>query len=243
MTHPTRKKTGRRWARAAGIGFVLSGLAAAFGTAWIPDRQAAGIQSAAEPAEIDAKVTAFLEKSKGRWYDMNVPEKDGKLLYDLVVKGGYKRALEIGTSTGLSGTYIAWALAKTGGKLVTVEIDGGRYRTAVANFKEAGLDGVVDARLADAHELVPALEGPFDFVFIDADKEWYVEYAKAVIPKLTPGGCIAAHNVSGGSRGGGGWRRRSGTAEYYDYMISLPDFETTIAGGGRGEMSISYLKK
>jgi caffeoyl-CoA O-methyltransferase len=231
MTHPTRKKTGRRWAWATGIGFVLSGFAAAFGIARISGQQ----------TTVDAKVAAFLEKSWGRWHDMNIPEQDGKLLYNLIVERGYKQALEIGTSTGLSGIYIAWALTKTGGNLITVEIDEDRHRTAMANFKEAGLDGVIDARLADAHELVPKLEGPFDFIFIDADKDWYVEYAKAVVPKLRPGGCIAAHNVSGGSRGGG-WRRQSGTGEYYDYMISLPDFETTIAGGG-GNMSISYLKK
>ncbi len=202
----------------------------------------AGGQAVAASGDLDAKVTAFLERSRGRWYDMNVPEQDGKLLYDLVIKGGYRRALEIGTSTGLSGTYIAWALAKTGGKLITVEIDEGRHGEAVANFKEAGLAGLIDARLADAHELVPALEGPFDFVFIDADKEWYVAYAKAVIPKLAPGGCIAAHNVSGGSRGGGGRRGgQSGTGEYYDYMIGLSEFETTIAG--RNDMAVSYKKK
>ena len=49
---------------------------------------------------------------------------------------------------------------------------------------------------ADAHDLVPKLEGPFDFVFIDADKEWYTNYAKAVLPKLTVGGLLTAHNVS-----------------------------------------------
>jgi len=221
------------------IFFILAGLAAAFGAAQSSAVPPAIGQAAAGSAEIDAKVTAFLEKSRGRWYDMNVPEQDGKLLYDLVVKGGYRRAMEIGTSTGLSGTYIAWALSKTGGKLITVEIDEGRHGEAVANFKEAGLAGIVDARRADAHELVPALEGPFDFVFIDADKEWYVEYAKAVIPKLAPGGCIAAHNVSGGSRGRG-WRQ-SGTGEYYDFIAARPDFETTISG--RNDMAVSYKKK
>jgi len=223
----------------AGIVFLF--LIGAFGAAPQAAGPACG-QSVGASAELDVKVTAFLERSSGRWYDMNVPEQDGKLLYDLVVKGGYRRALEIGTSTGLSGTYIAWALAKTGGKLITVEIDEGRHGEAVANFKEAGLSGWIDARLADAHELVPQLEGPFDFIFIDADKEWYVAYAKAVIPKLAPGGCIAAHNVSGGSRGGGGRRGgQSGTGEYYDYIIGLPEFETTIAG--RNDMAVSYKKK
>ncbi|MBN1940018.1 MAG: class I SAM-dependent methyltransferase [Candidatus Aminicenantes bacterium] len=223
----------------AGVGCLF--LLNVFGVPSGPAGRPTGGQAVAASGELDAKVTAFLERSRGRWYDMNVPEQDGRLLYDLVIKGGYKRALEIGTSTGLSGTYIAWALSKTGGKLITVEIDPGRHGEAMANFKEAGLSGWIDARLADAHELVPALEGPFDFVFIDADKEWYVEYAKAVIPKLAPGGCIAAHNVSGGTGGGGRrWGRQPGTGEYYDYMAGLSEFETTIRGR---QTAVSYKKK
>jgi len=116
--------------------------------------------------------------------------------------------VEIGTSTGHSSIWIAWALSKTGGKLITIEIDERRYREALANFKEAGLSEYIDARLADAHQLVKELPGPFDFVFIDADKDWYTNYAKALIPKLEPGGCLTAHNVRGpASRGG----CRSGT--------------------------------
>ena len=82
------------------------------------------------------------------------------------------------------------ALAKTDGRLTTVEIDPGRHQTARANFKEAGLAPFIDARLGDAHEIVPALSGPFDFVFSDADKEWYKDYLVAVWPKLVPKGCF-----------------------------------------------------
>ncbi len=167
---------------------------------------------------------------------MNVPESDGQLLHDLVVKGGYTRALEIGTSTGRSGIWIALALSKTGGKLTTIDIDEGRHREAVQNFKEAGVSAFIDARLADAHELVPKLDGPFDFVFIDADKDWYTNYAKAVIPKLAVGGCIAAHNVypARGRRGGGM------TGDYYEYVSGLPFLETTVTPGG---VAISYKRR
>jgi hypothetical protein len=110
--------------------------------------------------ELDARVEAFLAKNRHAWRDMNVLMSDGRLLDDLVVQGGYTRALEIGTSTGHSGIWIAWALTKTGGRLITVEINERRYREALANFEEAGLSDVVDARLADAHVLVPELEGP-----------------------------------------------------------------------------------
>lgn len=191
--------------------------------------------------ELDEKVRSFLESHRSQWRDMNVPRTDGQILYDIVVENGYTRALEIGTSTGHSGTWIAWALSKTGGKLITIEIDERRYQKALDNFKEAGLSDYIDARLADAHELVPEMEGPFDFVFIDADKGWYTNYAKAVIPKLEPGGCIAAHNVYQSSRSR--WGRQSGTSEYYEFMLEQEDFETSILPESQSGVSVSYKKE
>ncbi len=109
-----------------------------------------------KPSPIDATVSRFLEQHRGSWRDMNVPDADGKALYDLVLKSNAKRALEIGTSTGHSGIFIAWALSKTGGKLITIDIDEGRHREALGHFKEAGVAAYIDARLADAHDLVPS---------------------------------------------------------------------------------------
>jgi predicted O-methyltransferase YrrM len=207
-------------------------IAAACGLLVIP---AAG-QSAPGAGDLDARVKAFLDAHRYDWRDMNVPESDGQLLHDLVVKGGYRRALEIGTSTGRSGIWIAWALSKTGGKLITIDVDEGRHRDAVRNFREAGVAAFIDARLADAHDLVPKLEGPFDFVFIDADKDWYTNYVKAVIPKLSVGGCIAAHNVYPRR----GWRGGGMTGDYYEYVSSLPILETTVTPGG---VAISYKRR
>ena len=207
-------------------------IAAACGLLVIP---AAG-QSATGAGDLDARVKAFLDAHRYDWRDMNVPESDGQLLHDLVVKGGYRRALEIGTSTGRSGIWIAWALSKTGGRLITIDVDEGRHRDAVRNFREAGVAAFIDARLADAHDLVPKLEGPFDFVFIDADKDWYTNYVKAVIPKLSVGGCIAAHNVYPRR----GWRGGGMTGDYYEYVSSLPILETTVTPGG---VAISYKRR
>jgi len=190
-------------------------------------------QQPPQEAELDARVRDFLEQNRYQWRDMNVPMADGQVLYDLVVDNGYTRALEIGTSTGHSAIWIAWALSKTGGKLITVEIDERRYRQALANFEEAGLSEYIDARLADAHQLVPDLEGPFDFVFVDADKGWYSNYFEAVLPKLEVGGCFTAHNVSGrGSRGMRG---------FMDLLESTANLETEIVRGGAG-ISVSYLR-
>ena len=187
---------------------------------------------------IDEKVITFLEGNRYRWRDMNVPESDGKILYDLIMRNNYRDALEIGTSTGHSAIWMAWALSKTGGKLITIEIDEYRYREALANFEEVGLSDFIDARLADAHELVRDLDGPFDFVFCDADKGWYKNYFMDVYPKLKIGGCYTAHNISDGWRCRGGGR---GASAFLEYVKGLDDMETTLDSSGAG-ISISYKR-
>jgi predicted O-methyltransferase YrrM len=184
-------------------------------------------------SDLDLIVEKFLEENKGQWYDMNVPESDAKLLYDLIIKGNYKSALEIGTSTGYSGIYIAWALSKTGGKLITIDIDEGRHKTALENFRKAGLSGYIDARLADAHILVKELKGPFDFVFSDADKGWLKNYFIDIDPKLIVGGCYTTHNVSR--------RGYSGQQGYLNFVESLKNYETKLNTEGGG-MLISYKR-
>lgn len=180
---------------------------------------------------------AFLERRRGTWRDLNVPEADGRTLHDMIVKNRFTRAVEIGTSTGHSGVWIAWALSKTGGTLITIEVDPHRHRTARANFKEAGLAGYIDARLADAHDLVPRLDGPFDFVFSDADKEWYTNYLTALWPKVTKGGCFTAHNVS--ARLGMPWLLPAGIADFLNAVERLPDGRTTIDRGSSAGLSIT----
>ena len=193
--------------------------------------------------DLDQRVRDFLEQNRRAWRDMNVPAADGQKLYDLIVENGYTRALEIGTSTGHSSIWIAWALSKTGGRLITLEIDERRYNEAVANFEEAGLSQYIDARLADAHKLVPELEGPFDFVFSDADKDWYKNYFLAVLPKLEIGGCFAAHNVSAPRESGGRGRRgSSGTSEFVQELLATPGLETDFFTSGGG-LSVSFRRE
>ena len=195
-------------------------------------------QSLKENSTLDKKVREFLNQHSRQWYDMNIPSADGQLLHDIIVKNNYKSALEIGTSTGHSGIWIAWALSKTGGKLITIEIDEGRHKRALENFRQAGLSEFIDARLADAHKLVKELKGPFDFVFSDADKDWYKNYFTDIDPKLKVGGCFTAHNVSERGRGYG---RYGGQSIFLEYVRSLKNYETTIYSAGGG-VSISYKK-
>ncbi len=187
--------------------------------------------TAAEDAALDQRVRAFLDRHRGGWHEWNVPEQDGRILRDLVLKHHFTRALEIGTSTGHSGIWIAWGLAQTGGRLTTLEIDAERHQTAVRNFAEAGFADRIDARLGDAHDLVRQLPGPFDFVFSDADKDWYLQYFKDLDPKLVVGGCFTAHNVL---RSGGG-----GAREFLDYVRARPNYTTTVETGSGEGVSVS----
>jgi caffeoyl-CoA O-methyltransferase len=192
-------------------------------------------QDLTENPSLDEKVQEFLSDQSGEWHDWNIPMSDGQILYDLIIKGNYTSALEIGTSTGLSGIYIAWALSKTGGKLITIEIDESRHKTALQNFEQAGLSDYIDARLADAHSLVKKLEGPFDFVFSDADKNWYINYFRDVDPKLKVGGCFTAHNISESSRSGY-------QAEYLEYVRSMDNYESILHPGSSILMSYKRAK-
>jgi predicted O-methyltransferase YrrM len=184
----------------------------------------------ARDAALDARVRQFLERARGEWRDQNVPYEDGQVLHDLIVARRFARALEIGTSTGHSAIWIAWALSRTGGRLVTIEIDERRHRTALRNFEAAGVAPFIDARLADAHELVKELPGPFDFVFSDADKDWYTQYFKDLDPKLVVGGCFTAHNVL---------NRFAGADAFVSYVQAHPGYETTIDRTSRSGISIS----
>jgi len=178
-------------------------------------------------AELDRKVQAFLDAERNKWDSLNVPYQDGKILHDLVVQGGHKAILEIGTSTGHSTVWLAWAAAKTGGRVVTIEIDRGRHQRALANFRRAGVAEYVDARLADAHDLVKLLPGPWDFVFQDADKEWYLQYFRDLEAKMAPGGCYTAHNVARP------YARQ--VTEFLDYARMRPGTSFRFAQGASGE--------
>jgi predicted O-methyltransferase YrrM len=185
-------------------------------------------------ASLDAKVQSFLAAHQGAWRDMNVPAVDGQTLHDLIVKNKFRHAVEIGTSTGHSGIWMAWALSKTGGRLITLDIDERRHKIALQNFREAGLSEFIDARLGDAHEMVPRLEGPIDFVFSDADKEWYTQYFVALWPKMSAGGCFAAHNVT---------MNQPGIREFLDHLKSVPDGETTMDNTSSAGISITCKKR
>ena len=179
---------------------------------------------------LDTKVEKFLSDHKREWHDLNVPFEDGKVLHDLIVKNNYTSALEIGTSTGHSTLWLAWAMSKTGGKVITIEINESRHKQALENIMEAGLSDYVDARLGNAHDLVKQLPGPFDFAFSDADKDWYKQYFIEVDTKLKVGGCFTTHNVTDGLA----------DDDFLNYVKSHPKYKTTIDRSSRAGIMISY---
>ena len=127
---------------------------------------------------------------------MNVSPDDGRVLRMLAESLGAKKIVEIGTSNGYSGIWFCLGLRKTDGKLITHDIDEGRAKLARENFKRAGVDKYVTLVMGDAHETVSKIEGPIDILFLDADKEGYMDYMEKLLPKVRPGGLIMAHNTT-----------------------------------------------
>ncbi|OHB67056.1 MAG: hypothetical protein A2V70_15285, partial [Planctomycetes bacterium RBG_13_63_9] len=158
---------------------------------------------------------------------MNVPKEDGRLLRLLAETVGAKNVVEIGTSNGYSGIWFCMALRNTGGKLTTFEIDERRASLARENFQRAGVEGMVTLVEGDAHEQVADLKGPIDVVFVDADKEGYVDYLEKLLPLVRPGGLIVAHNMN----------MRQADDRYVKAVTTNPDLETLflhMQGAGVG---------
>lgn len=132
-----------------------------------------------------------------------VSANQGKFLQVLARACGARRILEIGTLGGYSTLWLARALPPDG-KLVTLEFEPKHAEVARANFVRAGLDGQIDLRLGKALDVLPQLEaegaGPFDFIFIDADKPPYPEYFEWAVRLARPGALIVADNVIRGGR-------------------------------------------
>lgn len=147
----------------------------------------------AEKKILDVLDDMYKNQSRGM---MNVPPDDGRFLRLITESINAKHVVEIGTSNGYSGIWILLALRSTGGKLTTYEIDARRAALARENFKRAGVDDIVTLVEGDAHEEVPKLKEQIDILFLDADKEGYIDYLNKLLPLVRPGGLIIAHNMT-----------------------------------------------
>ena len=125
---------------------------------------------------------------------MMVGPLEGRFLELLVRLSAPRLVLELGTFTGYSSISMAPALPE-GGRIVTCDIDERAVAIARRYAEEAGVVDRIDYRLGPGLETIAGLDGPFDLVFIDADKEGYTDYYEAVLPKLAPRGIIAVDNT------------------------------------------------
>jgi len=129
---------------------------------------------------------------------ISVSPNQGKFLYILARLCQAKKILEVGTLGGYSTIWMARALPENG-KLITLEIDPTHAAVAQKNIDAAGLKNIVDIRLGKAIDLLPELQatgaGPFDMIFIDADKPPYAEYFQWAIKLSRPGTLIVTDNV------------------------------------------------
>ncbi|MCC7358002.1 MAG: O-methyltransferase [Anaerolineales bacterium] len=125
-----------------------------------------------------------------------IKPEEGRFLQFLVRAVGARRVVEIGTLGGYSGIWIARGLP-AGGRLTTLELDPKHAAVAREHFALAGVQDKVEIRVGDARQTLPELSaaGPFDFVFIDADKGGYGLYLDWALENVEPGGLITAHNA------------------------------------------------
>jgi len=171
--------------------------------------------------DTEKMILSVLDDIRANQQYRNVPPQDGRLFRIMAESMNAKNVVEIGTSTGYSGIWFGMALQKTGGKLTTFEIDADRAATARANFKRAGLADVITLVEGDAHEQVKNLKDPIDILFLDADKEGYIDYLNKLLPLVRPGGLVIAHNITPGMA----------DPAYMKAITEDPNLETIVRSG------------
>jgi predicted O-methyltransferase YrrM len=182
---------------------------------------------------------------------INVSPNEGKLLYLLAKISGARRILEIPTLGGYSTTWLARAIPPDG-QLITLEVDPRNAEVARKNLRLAGRDGQVEVRVGNAAEtmrqIASAGEGPFDLVFIDADKPRYVEYSRLALELTRSGSLILADNVIRNGRvldAAPSDANARGAKDFNDAMAAHPRLESVILPIYRDKLdglSISRVK-
>jgi predicted O-methyltransferase YrrM len=119
----------------------------------------------------------------------------GTFLYALCAGHPSCEVLEVGGSYGYSAVWLGAAVRLLGGHVTSLEIEPARLERSTRNIADAGLDEWVEILPGNAYETIPPLSGPFDLVFIDAEKEDYEAYFRLVRAKLEPGAIVVADNV------------------------------------------------
>jgi predicted O-methyltransferase YrrM len=175
-------------------------------------------------SENDARETARPRRM------LNITPDTGRLLWILIRTTGASRILEVGTSNAFSTIWLADAARDTAGRVTTLEMNPDKIALARANLARAGLDERVDIVAGPAADTLRDLSGPFDFIFLDADRPSYLTYLELVVPKLVTGGLLVADNVV------------SHASELQDYLARVKShpalFSVTVPVGNGEEISL-----
>lgn len=164
---------------------------------------------------------------------LNITAETGRLLWIMVLATRARRILEVGTSNAYSTIWLADAARETDGLVTTLELNPEKVKLARGNLAKAGLADRVEIRQGSAAETLAALPGPFDFVFLDADRPSYRIYLEAVVPKLVRGGLLVADNVTS---------HPHELEEYLTLVKSRPDlFSVTVPVGNGEEVSLKLV--
>jgi len=189
-----------------------------------------------------AKVLARLEKRRKLEKEKNLPvekrlrsiPRETGIFFNILLKAlKAKRILEIGTSQGYSTIWLGLVAKENGGKVISLENNPESYKNAVKNIREAGLDKVMQIILGDAKETIKKLSGPFDFVFIDAEKVDYITYFDLVFPKVKKNGLIMADNIIS---------HFEILKDFKEYVEKIPQVESILVPIGTGEMMCLKVK-
>jgi caffeoyl-CoA O-methyltransferase len=183
------------------------------------------------PAPIQTLLAEIRQADKGQ---LAVSEEDGQFLRLMIVSKRAKHALEIGAASGYSAIWMGLGLRDTGGKLITIEYDAQRAREAKANIEKAGLTDVVQVVAGDAFKEIPKVQGPVDFVFLDAWKPDYKKFFDLVYPRLTPGGLFLAHNVI---------NKKSEMGDFLQTVQTHPNLYTAVVAPSGEGVSISVKRQ
>ena len=191
--------------------------------------------SQAQQSNREALRKQYLEKFP--WTISNTTAGDAMMLRIMVESTGAKRGVEVGTNTGYGAINMGIGFERTGGQLTTIEINARTAEAARQHLQKTGLEKVVTVIEGDALKVLPTLEGPFDFVFLDARKPDYLKYLKALEPKLKPGAAIVADNVIDYAKQ---------MPDFLEYIESSPLYDTVIIRASMQKndgMSVSYKIK
>ena len=160
---------------------------------------------------------------------LNITAETGRLLWILARQARAARILEVGTSNAYSTIWLADAAREAGGRVVTLEANPDKVALARENLGRAGLLDRVDILEGRAADTLARLPGPFDLVFLDADRQSYATYLELTLPRLRPGGLLVADNVV------------SHAAELEDYLARVKShpalFSVTVPVGNGEEIS------